>query len=82
MLDAILLEQEQIPGIPIITEPFRATGRAMAESWGVGDFPVVETPHPIAGLGQADLEQRADVLVERVLEALMDARRPVKALAP
>ena len=78
MLDAILMEQEQVPAVPVITEPFRATGRAMAESWGAGDFPVVETPHPIAGLGQGDLDARADVLVERVLEALLDPRRPVK----
>ena len=76
MLDAILVEQEQVPAVPIITAPFRPTGRAMAESWGVGDFPVVETPHPIAGLSQAELEQRADALVELVLGALQDPRRP------
>ena len=71
-----MLEQESVPGIPVITEPFRATARAMAESWGTPDFPTVETPHPIAGLGTPDLEARADVLVERVLEALLDPRRP------
>jgi hypothetical protein len=78
VLDAILLEQEQVPAIAVITEPFRATGRAMAESWGAGGFPVVETPHPIAGLGQPELEQRAEILVERILEALTDPRRPVR----
>jgi len=76
VLDAILLEQQRVPGIPVITEPFRATGRAMAESWGVADFPVVETLHPIAGLSQAELEQRADALAEHVLAALLDPRRP------
>jgi hypothetical protein len=34
-------------------------------------------PHPIASLGDADLERRADVLVERVIAALMDGRRLV-----
>jgi hypothetical protein len=76
VLDAIMLEQEGVPGIPVITEPFRDTGRAMAESWGSPDFPTVETPHPIAGLGTPDLEKRADALVERVIEALLDPRRP------
>ena len=76
MLDAILLEQAQVPAIPVITAPFRPTGRAMAESWGIPEFPVVETAHPIAGLSQAELEQRADVLVEQVLGALQDPRRP------
>jgi hypothetical protein len=78
VLDAILMEQEQVPAVPVITAPFRATGRAMAEAWGVGDFPVVETPHPIAGLGQPELEQRADVLVDLILAALQDPRRPVQ----
>jgi hypothetical protein len=79
VLDAILLEQEQIPAVPVITHLFRDTAKAMADSWGAGEFPVVETPHPIAGLGQADLDTAADVLTDAVIDALLDPRRPVKA---
>ena len=72
----MMLEQVNVPAVPVITEPFRNTARAMAESWGNPDFPTVEVPHPIAGLGTPDLEKRADALVEEVLKALMDPRRP------
>jgi hypothetical protein len=78
VLDAILLEQQEVPAVPVITHLFRDTAKAMADSWGAGEFPVVETPHPIAGLGQADLDKAADVLTDKVLEALCDPRRPLK----
>ena len=74
-----MLEQAEVPAVPVITHLFRDTAKAMADSWGAGDFPVVETPHPIAGLGQADLDKAADGLVEKILAAVMDPRRPVKA---
>jgi hypothetical protein len=76
VLDAILLEQEHVPGIPVITAPFRETGNAMAASWGLTTLPVAEMPHPIASLGDAELDLRTDALAEAVLAALTDARRP------
>ena len=78
MLDAILLEQEHVPAVPVITHLFRATAQAMGESWGAGGFPVAETPHPIAGLSQGALDQAADALAGRVLDALCDPRRPLR----
>ena len=74
-----MLEQVDVPAVPVITHLFRDTAKAMADSWGAGQFPVVETPHPIAGLGQADLDKAADTLVDKILAALMDPRRPVKS---
>ena len=70
MLDAILLEQQGVPAVAIVTEPFRATGRAMAEAWGLAGFRFVERPHPIANLDEAQLEDRADRLVDPVLDLL------------
>ena len=70
MLDAILMEEQGVPGIAIVTTPFRATGRAMAESWGKPGYPFVDTPHPIANLTDAELDERADRLVEAVEECL------------
>ncbi|MFI5400240.1 MAG: hypothetical protein ACHQZQ_04205 [SAR324 cluster bacterium] len=78
MLDAILLEQEQVPAVPVITHLFRDTAQAMADSWGANGFPVAETPHPVAGLSQSALDQAADALVGRVLDALCDPRRPLR----
>ena len=75
MLDAILIEQQGLPAVAIVTEPFRATGVAMATSWGLAGFRFLETPHPIANLTDKELDERADRLVEPVL-ALLAAPQP------
>ena len=72
MLDAILMEQQGVPAIAIVTTPFRDTGEAMATSWGKPGYPFIDTPHPIANLTPAELDARADALadaVERCLRA-------------
>ena len=73
MLDAILMERAGTAAIAIVTEPFRATGEAMAAAWGMSGYPFLETPHPIANLDDKELDARADRLLEAV-EALL-ARR-------
>ena len=70
MLDAILLERAGIPAIAIVTDVFRATGDAMAASWGMKGYRYLDTPHPIANLGDKDLDARADRLVEQVVALL------------
>ena len=42
----------------------------MAESWGKPGYPFLDTPHPIANLAEAELDERADRLVEAVEEWL------------
>ncbi len=49
MLDAILMEEQGVPAIAIVTAPFRNTGRAMAESWGKPGYPFLDIPHPTRG---------------------------------
>ena len=70
MLDAILLERQGVPAIAVITEPFRETGRAMVESWGLAGFRFLETPHPIANAQDKELDARADRLVDPVIALL------------
>ena len=70
MLDAILMEEQGVPAIAIVTTPFRDTGRAMAESWGKPGYPFLDTSHPIANLAEAELDERADRLAEDVEEWL------------
>ena len=70
MLDAILFERAGVPAIAIVTEPFRATGEAMASSWGMAGYRFLDTPHPIANLEEKELDARADRLVEQVLALL------------
>lgn len=64
MLDAILMEEQGVPAIAVVTTPFRNTGEAMAASWGKPGYPFLDTPHPIANLTETDLDKRADELAE------------------
>jgi hypothetical protein len=64
VLDAILMEEQGVPAIAVVTTPFRNTGAAMAASWGKPGYPFVDTSHPIANLTGLDLEARADELAD------------------
>ncbi len=76
MLDGILLEQAGIPAVSIVTEPFVPTGKAMAEQWGLPHYPFIAMPHPIANLTEAELNARADVLVEQVVKLIQTPPAP------
>jgi hypothetical protein len=66
VLDAILMEQQGVPAVAIVTAPFRKTGRAMAESWGAPDYVFLDCQHPIGNLTEPDLEKIADALADEV----------------
>lgn len=59
-----------MPAAAIVTDVFRATGAAMAESWGLPGYRFVEVPHPIANLTDKELDARVDALVEPVVAVL------------
>ncbi len=71
MLDAILMEQRGVPAVAIVTAPFRRTGRTMAESWGMPDYPFLDCQHPIGNLTEPDLDKIADALAESVEQLLV-----------
>jgi hypothetical protein len=73
VLDAILMEEQGVPAIAVVTTPFRNTGEAMATSWGLPAYPFLDTPHPIANLTEPELDERADRLAEAV-EAWLASR--------
>ncbi len=72
MLDGILFERKGVPSASIVTDPFVATGRAMAEAWGVRDYRFLAMPHPTANLTEEGLDQRARGIVPQVVELLLD----------
>jgi len=72
VLDGILFEQRGVPAASIITDVFQATGRAMAEAWGVPDYKYLAMPHPIANLTEEQLDQRAREIVPKVVGLLLD----------
>ena len=65
-----MFEERGVPGVALVTEPFRQTGTAMATTWGLPGFRFVCTPHPIAILGDTELDARADRLLPLVVELL------------
>ena len=74
MLDSIVFEQQGIPSASIITHVFRATGNAMARTWGLEGFRFLEMPHPIANLTDAQLDQRAREIAPEVVKFLMEGQ--------
>ena len=66
-----MFEQHGIPSASIITDVFKATGAAMARTWGLPDFRFLMMPHPIANLTDEQLDERAAAIVPQVVELLL-----------
>lgn len=72
MLDAVQFEEAGIPSTAIITAPFLATCKAMAELQGFRDYPIAVVPHPITSLSEAEMLARADEATAWVHAMLVD----------
>ena len=70
-----MFEQHGIPSASIITDVFKATGAAMARTWGLPDFRFIEMPHPIANLTDAQLDERAAAIAPQVVKLLMEGQK-------
>jgi hypothetical protein len=75
VLDSIVFEQQGIPSASIITHVFRATGNAMARTWGLEGFRFLEMPHPIANLTPAQLDERAATIAPEVVKLLLEGQK-------
>jgi len=76
VLDGILFEKRGVPAASIVTDVFEATGRAMAEAWGVPTYKFLAMPHPIANLTEEELEQRAREIVPDIVDILLGKNLP------
>jgi hypothetical protein len=74
VLDGILFEKHGIPAASIITDVFDATGRAMAQTWGLPNYKYLAMPHPIANLTEEELNQRARAIVPQIVELLLEGQ--------
>ena len=70
MLDGILLEKAGIPAVSIVTDAFVETGRVMAGNWGVPEYRFLSVTHPIANLGDKELDESATGIVDDVVDLL------------
>ena len=74
MLDGILFEKHGIPAASIITDVFDATGRAMAQAWGLPSYKFLSVQHPIANLTEDELDQRARTIVPQIVQLLLEGQ--------
>jgi hypothetical protein len=63
-----------MPAASIITDVFEATGRAMAQAWGIPNYKFLSVPHPIANLTDQELDQRAREIVPQVVQLLLEGQ--------
>ena len=74
MLDGIVFEKVGMPAASIVTDVFEATGRAMAQAWGVPEYRFLALKHPIANLTEAELDQRAREIAPAVAALLLEGQ--------
>jgi len=70
VLDGILLEKAGIPAVSIVTDAFVETGRVMARNWGLPQYRFLSVAHPIANLGDQELDERAAGVMDDVVDLL------------
>ncbi len=74
MLDSILLEKAGIPAITIVTDAFVETAKLMSSKWGIPEFRFLSVPHPVANLSDAELDRRADGVINDVVKLLKEGQ--------
>jgi len=74
VLDGIVFEKHGMPAASIITDVFEATGRAMAQAWGLPNYKFLSVPHPIANLTDQELDQRAREIVPQIVQLLLEGQ--------
>jgi hypothetical protein len=75
VLDGIVFEKNGIPAASIITDVFQATGRAMAQAWGLPNYQFLAMPHPIANLTEEEMDQRARDMVPQIVHLLLEGQQ-------
>lgn len=70
MLDGIEIEVRGVAAAVVCTEPFIATGRAMARARGKGDYAFAVIPHPIGSASDDEMRGRAEAALPLVEELL------------
>ncbi len=70
MHDSVRFEENGIPSVPLATKEFRTAARVQASRLGRPDLEAVFVPHPIQDQTRAEIEARADAVIEQVVARL------------
>ena len=71
MHDAISAERLGIPAVGVMTDRFLPTARSMAATLGLPSYPVACIAHPISDNTEAELQLKADQVVDQVVRLLL-----------
>ena len=74
MLDGIVMEKLGVPTVVVATVPFISSGKAMAVSHGIPDYPFVVIPHPIAATETEKLHSWAEKIVDQVASIWLEGK--------
>jgi hypothetical protein len=74
LLDGIVMEKLGVPTVVVATEPFISSGKAMAVSHGIPDYPFVVIPHPIAATETEKLHSWAEQIVDQVTSIWLEGK--------
>ncbi len=70
MRDGIAAARLGVPAVSLVTDDFWPQGDFVASSLGMPDLPRVRLPHPVAGTGAKRLEEVAEAIADRIIDAL------------
>lgn len=56
----------------ICTDRFRTVAEETSRSLGMPGMPIVFVPHPLSGLKAAEVQDKADAVLEQVIQALTE----------
>jgi hypothetical protein len=73
--DGIAFEERQIPTAVLATEVFLNAAQVQAQALGMPEFKVISVPHPVQNLTLEEVRQRADQVIEEVVQKLIDRTR-------
>jgi hypothetical protein len=81
--DAVEIERRGIPSVTVFSTAFASAARKQAAGRGVAELPLVQIPHPMHTAQRSDVAERADAVVDALVERLTsDVKESIEAEAP
>jgi hypothetical protein len=69
--DTLNLEKLGLPSVPVATHEFMTAARAQAAALGRPEFDAIYVPHPIQDQTKAEIEAKADAVLDEVVARLI-----------
>lgn len=78
--DSIELENRGVPTVSICSSEFATLGRAEAQALGMPSLAIVTVSHPVGGLKQEEVQQRANDAIDELVQMLVTPREKLSQL--